>query len=304
MLQRTLTAIILIAIVAPLIYFGGWYTVAFAVIFVVGGVFEMLKARNIKWPPLIYLVTFIGAITMFGWRFIIYIVENSRVPNFTFDIFQFAASPENVVHINSVFLGFFLACLLIIEATHKIVKINDVFYIFTITFIICIAGQTVIYLRLQDIVLGGSQGLHVLAYVIFCTYCNDTFALFTGKLFGHHKMAPITSPHKTWEGAIGGISITTLLGLVFFTLFPFSVPHISQTQLNVTVAIMSFCLAIGGAWGDLIFSSIKRFYQIKDFGTIFPGHGGFLDRVDSLLFNLIFFISVYAVITGGTLFTS
>ena len=62
---------------------------------------------------------------------------------------------------------------------------------------------------------------------------------------------------------------------------------------------MSFFLAISGICGDLIFSSIKRHYNIKDFGTIFPGHGGILDRVDSLLFNVLTFVAIYALATGG-----
>ena len=155
------------------------------------------------------------------------------------------------------------------------------------TFLLTIAGQTVIYMR-QEL------GLQLLGYIVFCTYCCDTFALISGKLFGKHQFAPITSPKKTWEGTIGGVLVTTILGVVYYLIFPFL-----GMEYIWLIPIVSFVLGVGAVSGDLIFSSIKRQVEIKDFGTLLPGHGGILDRVDSLLFNLLLFISVYGFITMG-----
>ena len=134
-----------------------------------------------------------------------------------------------------------------------------------------------------------------IGFVVFCTYCCDTFALVFGLSFGKHKFAPITSPKKTWEGVIGGVATATILGTAYYAIFPF----FDKPYGYWVSAILALILGIGAVWGDLIFSSIKRQFSIKDFGTIFPGHGGMLDRVDSLLLNILIFITVFGIYSMG-----
>ena len=224
MKQRTITAIVLILIVIPLIYFGGWLTVLFSSVFVMGGVYELLKARKDKnWPLPVYIVTFLAAAIILYWPFI---VHTTNVFNQTGQLV--VEFPERfLVQVNVVFVCFFLTGLLAIEATSRRFSVHDVFYVFTMTFLICIAGQSLIFLRElgnytePNSWLKVNDGLLIVFYVVFCTYSTDTFALFCGRAFGRHKMAPITSPKKTWEGAIGGMLCTTLLGVVFYQIFPF-----------------------------------------------------------------------------------
>lgn len=297
MKQRTITAIVLILIVVPLIYFGGWWTVLFSSVFVMGGVYELLRARKDKnWPIPVYIVTFLAAVIILYWPFI---VHSTNIFNLTGQ-FVVEFPPRFLVQVNVVFVCFFLLGLLAIEATSRRFSVNDVFYIFTMTFLVCIAGQSLIFLRelgtyhTSTSWFQVNDGLLMVFYVCFCTYCTDAFALFCGKAFGRHKMAPITSPKKTWEGAIGGMLCTTLFGVIFYQIFPFG------TNLSpVLIMFMSLILSMGAVMGDLIFSSIKRNYNIKDFGNIFPGHGGMLDRVDSLVFNMMIFICFYGLVTGG-----
>ena len=111
-------------------------------------------------------------------------------------------------------------------------------------------------------------------------WVSDTFAYFTGKFIGKHKLIPSVSPKKTVEGAIGGIVFT----LIAFVVFGIIVRH----YFNVQVPIYQFCilgilLPIVSQIGDLIASCVKRQYGIKDFGKVFPGHGGVLDRFDSVM---------------------
>lgn len=294
MKQRVITAIVLIAVILPLIYFGRWWTVLFASAFVFVGIYELLNARKeLNWPLGVYIVTFLGGAIILYWPFILHFVANGSFAG----IFE----SKFLVQVNVVFVCFFLLGLLFIESVSKRFSVNDVFYVFTMTFLICIAGQSFIFLRQLGNVHDGASsflvindGLMIVLYVVFCTYCTDTCALFCGKFFGRHKMAPITSPKKTWEGAIGGVLCTTLLGMLVYKLLSFAaIPNM------FIILGMSFVLGWGAVIGDLIFSSIKRNYKIKDFGNIFPGHGGMLDRVDSLVFNLISFICIYALITGG-----
>jgi phosphatidate cytidylyltransferase len=280
MKQRAITAIILIAFVAPFVYLGGWYIIALATLFVLGATFEILKVRHNRQPsPALHVVTYLGAIVIFIWNFIIFYVNHHYV-----DI----PSPF-LVQVNVVFLAMFLIALLLLEVTHPDVTIGDIFYNFTMTFFIATAGQAAIFIRfLHD------NTINTLLFVLVVNYACDTLAYLTGYFFGKHKMAPITSPKKTWEGAIGGVFFATILGALSYVMFPFGAGN------NVwVVLVISFFLAISGICGDLIFSSIKRHYNIKDFGTIFPGHGGILDRVDSLLFNVLTFVAIYALFTGG-----
>ena len=123
------------------------------------------------------------------------------------------------------------------------------------------------------------QALIVLPFEI--AFLSDAFALFAGMAFGKHKLAPQLSPKKTVEGAIGGFAGAVVCTVIFGVVL----------QLGFSMEVNYFYLALYGALGsvvsqigDLSFSYIKREYGIKDFGNIFPGHGGVLDRFDSVIF--------------------
>ena len=108
------------------------------------------------------------------------------------------------------------------------------------------------------------------------TWVNDTFAYLTGTLFGKHKMTPVLSPGKTWEGFFGGLVFTILGGWII---------HRITGTFSSSVWIMISSLTVGfGLLGDLFESKLKRKYNVKNSGTLLPGHGGILDRFDSLLF--------------------
>jgi phosphatidate cytidylyltransferase len=107
--------------------------------------------------------------------------------------------------------------------------------------------------------------------------CNDTFAYFSGVLFGKHHLAPHISPKKTWEGLAGAIIATTLGSALVF--------HFALHDHWWLGALLGVLAVVTATCGDLIESALKRDLRIKDMGTILPGHGGILDRVDSLLFT-------------------
>lgn len=110
---------------------------------------------------------------------------------------------------------------------------------------------------------------------------SDTCALFTGMAFGRHKLAPVISPKKTIEGAIGGVIGATILMLLVVFLFG----RYARLEVHyLSATIMGAAGAVIGQIGDLSFSIIKRQTGIKDYGHIFPGHGGVLDRFDSVIF--------------------
>lgn len=129
----------------------------------------------------------------------------------------------------------------------------------------------------------GGRGL--LLFIVCVTEINDVMQYTFGKLLGKHKITPKVSPNKTWEGFVGGIIATMLIGCLLRVITPFSIPQ---------VLIVSFLIAAGGFVGDVVMSLLKRDIGVKDTGKTIPGHGGVLDRIDSLTYTApIFFHLTY-----------
>lgn len=123
---------------------------------------------------------------------------------------------------------------------------------------------------------GGSMWIFFLLVVI---WINDTFALITGKVFGRHKLSPLVSPNKTVEGAVGGVAAGVIAAYIFNVVAGFG-------MAMTTVLVLPLLIGVVGIIGDLIESVIKRSAGAKDSGVLIPGHGGALDRIDSLLFAI------------------
>lgn len=122
-------------------------------------------------------------------------------------------------------------------------------------------------------------GISMMLLIFICAWSADTFAYFSGKLFGKYKLIPHVSPNKTIEGSIGGV-IGAMICCILYLL-------ILNTHITLPVLLGAVLGGIGGVcsqFGDLAASAIKRDTGIKDFGWIFPGHGGFMDRFDSVIF--------------------
>ena len=137
-----------------------------------------------------------------------------------------------------------------------------------------------------------AEGLSWVVFVLVVTFATDTAAYFVGRAFGSHKMAPNVSPNKTWEGAIGGFcgAIACGVGLEAMLGLDADLP---------TVALMSAVLGITGQLGDLYESRLKRLAGVKDSGRLFPGHGGILDRMDSLMWNVVVLYHMVALTSGS-----
>jgi phosphatidate cytidylyltransferase len=122
---------------------------------------------------------------------------------------------------------------------------------------------------------GEGGGAKLLLFLLIVVQGSDVLQYIWGKLFGRHKIAPLVSPNKTWEGFIGGVASATLLGTALWWLTPFQ---------PWQAAVMALVIALMGFSGGLTMSAIKRDRGVKDFGTLIAGHGGILDRIDSLCF--------------------
>jgi len=159
-------------------------------------------------------------------------------------------------------------------------------------------------------------GVRYIFYMVLVSTMTDTFAYMIGMRFGKRQLAPSISPKKSWEGAIGGTLFATLIAsgyaLFYGQIFPVSTTlgrffnrdglhtifdtiistEMSMTSLTIIVILLTFSASIISQFGDLFASKLKRHYEIKDFGHIFPGHGGIMDRFDSIMMVALYMSSI------------
>ena len=140
-------------------------------------------------------------------------------------------------------------------------------------------GVFYVSFSLSHLILISDQGLNFFIwYPFIIAFSTDTFAYFTGKLMGKTKLIPSVSPNKTVEGSLGGI--------IMCLIFSFAYAHYFKPEFQFYAIFLGLIGSVLSQVGDLIASKIKRIFDIKDFGKIMPGHGGVLDRFDSLIITL------------------
>ncbi len=258
MKTRVITAIFIIACVIPPLLFGGPLMHALVAFIIIAGGVELLalqENKSVKWP---FLVKPLAIISVFCLTYLSY--EKLLFP------------------LLGIVILLFLSITIFTDHFH----IKDGFLcIGYIAFFTAIARS---FLNIYT-----SNSMYVW-YIIIATYACDTGAYFCGRFFGKHKMNPRISPKKTWEGALGGWMLGSVISIVFAY---FLIESLSLGQF----ILASLVLTITGQIGDLAFSAIKRSFKIKDFSDLLPGHGGVLDRVDSLVFNFICFNFILVVLT-------
>lgn len=152
----------------------------------------------------------------------------------------------------------------------------------TVVLYLGLCGAAMIWLRRLPEAEG--FGVQLVLFLCLAVWIGDTGAYYLGKNFGRHRMAPSVSPNKTWEGLIGGMVATAAASIGFHALWPLPLPW---PELGLVTAV----LALTAPAGDLIESQFKRDTGIKDSSNLIPGHGGLLDRTDSLLFAAPFVLA-------------
>lgn len=181
---------------------------------------------------------------------------------------------KSTTAITAIFV-FALILFLSLIIAHKTFKLEHLSVVFIMSIIIPFFLSTIIYMRRMEF------GIYYLIAVFMASWGTDTGGYVFGKMFGRNKMSPQISPKKTWEGAIGGAISTAVLLLSL----AFAAQTFEGTQVNyVTLSIFAVVGSIAAILGDLSASLIKRNFGVKDFGSVIPGHGGIMDRFDSVLF--------------------
>lgn len=250
MKTRIISAIVMLAICAIPLFYGGIFIDLLVTFMVLTGCYEFCSIRKKRFNIFIYLtmVAFVALINLF--------------PNH---------------NVGAILL--FIITLFTLAIISEEITLDDVCSVTMMGIIIGFASLSVLTIYSDT-----ESGYLVMIYILTAAFGCDIAALFTGMAFGKHKLNPRVSPKKTVEGAIGGWFFGCLLSYLFA--YFFIQEHMTFFLIN------SLALPIVAQIGDLSFSLIKRNYGVKDYGSLIPGHGGILDRIDSLLFCLIFFISM------------
>ena len=277
MKQRVITAVVLLALLAVVVW--QIYTPLFVIVI---AFFSAVAANEIMKCAKVSNKSILCAGTAFA--FCVPFFASAHILEPLVSTSQWALvinKVPNIVFVIVLTLAFFLAMLK--EYSHT--KFEDVAVSFIASVVVPYGFS--IFVRLRDIDGYKTQiGVYLIFFGLISALGTDTGAQLGGMAFGKHKMSPNISPKKTVEGAVCGVITGFALNLIAMLLYN----HFADSPLTQTQAIVLMCveplIGVMSMMGDLSASVLKRNFGVKDFGKIFPGHGGVMDRFDSSLFTL------------------
>lgn len=272
MITRLRTAVIALLLLAPFLIFSGTFLFEiFTIIMSCIGVLEIFNCLGFDFKKKYYIS--IPAFILAG----IVPVLSRRI-----------ASTNLFFKLLFLLFFIYLFYLLTVAVFSKgKIFINDITLFYVMTIYIIFSFSCIILLR--DV----RYGQYIFLLVFISAWMTDVGAYAIGRLFGKHKLIPDVSPNKTIEGAVGGMIVCVLS----FCLFGFIIGIIFEaTPRYIPLIIVGLIMSIISICGDLIASLIKRNYNIKDYGDIFPGHGGVMDRFDSIIATAPFLYMLYTAV--------
>ena len=263
MKQRIITALIGLSLFSVCLMF--FETIIFNIVIAaiaIIGTMELLSAAKItKFVPICVLCAVLVGIT------------------------PFLSTPLIIQYRMAIYMLFVFVAFLLLLAHHNELRFADLAFALFSSFLLGLVFSVFIYVRDLDIDRG--TRFFYIILIFGGAWLADSAAYFAGRFFGKHKLAPQISPKKTIEGAVGGV-LGCILGFVLLGLAFDAIMAAYGSALRVNylyLIILSAILSVVGMLGDLTFSVVKRQYGIKDYGNILPGHGGVLDRFDSVAFT-------------------
>ncbi|MEG0267461.1 MAG: phosphatidate cytidylyltransferase [Carnobacterium sp.] len=251
MKQRVITAILSLIVFVPIVYMGSVVLTATVAILGLVALFELFRMRE---QSLLSVEGLIASIAM-----LLIIIPSNQ------ELFKTVYSADMLFYICGL--------LLLVSTVFSKNKFNfdDA--------AMAILGSVYIGFGFKYFLLIRFEGLRLLLLALFIVWATDIGAYLVGRKFGKNKLAPHISPNKTIEGSLGGIFFALIISTIYF----FSYPLDFSFGMTMLLAIL---ISVSGQLGDLVESALKRHYQVKDSGKILPGHGGILDRFDSILFAM------------------
>lgn len=249
-LERLISGIILVIIALVTIILGKDVLLVTVVAISVIGFYELAKVYGLQWkfPGICGYIATIGYYALIRMDYKEYIIV------------------------------FFIAYLIVLMGTYVFTfpkfKAEDVMVCFFGMFYVVLMLSYIYQVRMMQ------DGAYIVWLIFLCSWGCDTCAYLVGVMFGKHKMAPVLSPKKSIEGGIGGVAGAALLGFIYATIFK---DKITIDNANIIFPIVCAVGGIISQIGDLTASGIKRNHDIKDYSRLIPGHGGILDRFDSVI---------------------
>lgn len=258
MKQRVITAVVALCLFIPIIVYGGWAIQLTGALLAAVGVYELFRMKGLDIVSLEGVLAIVGAV----------LLVLPKSPWFAF--FPSSVTNETLFYlIVMLFLG-------ISVFSKNTYTLDEAAFPVLVTLYVGTGFQNFVAARQN-----GAHGLVTLLYALFVVWSTDIGAYQIGKMYGKNKLAPSISPNKTIEGSIGGIVCAVIVSIIYFLLYPTN--EFFQHGF-LTMVVLTILFSIVGQLGDLVESAYKRHYGVKDSGNILPGHGGILDRFDSLLF--------------------
>ena len=296
---RVISALAATVIVVPLIFLGDYGFAALLLVVLGFCIYEFIHCAGKKYSISLYIITFVLSVIMSFWPIIHSLFDAMQSNTLStwriYDGFNGLSLPMTALVVGA-------CALFLVVVLDRFFELRDACYVFTLAIIISIGIQSILFLRYYPLferygfgqpenyfnTFDNLESALLVLYVAIATFFTDIGAYFVGIFFGKHKMNERISPKKTWEGFFGGLVISTIVSFLFaflFTLNDHPVLQIFDKAHWYYILILSLIIPPFAVLGDFVFSSIKRYYGIKDFGKIMPGHGGALDRIDSIIFT-------------------
>ena len=267
LVQRIITALIAIPVVLAIVWLGGWWAFAAASIVVILGIYELHRMMlHEGYHPLIFISLLLSVIFLVA----------AMLPQLRLLLLELGLGTALLVTFPLLFF-------------RKKLEGAMIDWSLTLAMAIYLGWPLSLFPLLRGFQVGISPGFWWVLTVLLGVWGFDSGAFFTGHFVGRHKLAPDISPAKTWEGVIGGM-ILSITAALLFTTWPLGVPWYLAIVLGILIGAAA-------TLGDLAESLIKRQTHVKDSGQIIPGHGGILDRIDSLLFAVIV-VYIFAQLVG------
>ena len=292
MKTRIIAAIVALIIVVPLFIIGDWLFFAFILFVSVVAFWEIVNCGKKDYSFWLYFVTITLGIIMVNWPLIQGLIGKSTHGH----VFEYF----NTINLSLVAMFIGICLLFLVVILHQSFTVRDGCYIIAMVIIVSLGLQSLLFARYFPSFIntnertGWFNGFDNFASCSFATYgvlgtfMTDIGAYFIGVFFGKHKINERISPKKTYEGFFGGIFISAAVSMAFAFILSATgnpiLPGIYDIAHWYNIVFMSLLMPFLATLGDFVFSAIKRFYEVKDFGNIMPGHGGALDRVDSIIF--------------------